>query len=159
MYYARKSKASSSRGPQTDAIRLNPHTQRNIEELLKSMKPTYTRPSSESNMYDGIDSKLKARYDHINDSDFKKAFLEIVVGDIQQNLTKSMLAKSKLIENDDCDLKTLQEHKERIRSPGYQKMLKFREKLPAYKMKREILNLIKRNQVVVISGETGTIFH
>jgi len=34
-------------------------------------------------------------------------------------------------------------------------MAKFRETLPSFKMKKEILTTIARNQVVVISGETG----
>ncbi|XP_048582367.1 ATP-dependent DNA/RNA helicase DHX36 isoform X2 [Nematostella vectensis] len=40
-------------------------------------------------------------------------------------------------------------------STGYNEMQKFREKLPSYQMKKEILGLISTNQVVVISGETG----
>ncbi len=34
-------------------------------------------------------------------------------------------------------------------------MTNARMKLPAFKMQREILNLINGNQVVLISGETG----
>ncbi|XP_059062693.1 putative ATP-dependent RNA helicase DHX57 [Achroia grisella] len=37
----------------------------------------------------------------------------------------------------------------------YNKMMADRRKLPAWKMKNEILNAIKKSQVVVISGETG----
>ncbi|KAK1437647.1 hypothetical protein QVD17_03441 [Tagetes erecta] len=36
-----------------------------------------------------------------------------------------------------------------------QKMLEFRRSLPAYKEKDAILNSISKNQVVIISGETG----
>ncbi|XP_046753641.1 ATP-dependent DNA/RNA helicase DHX36 [Diprion similis] len=152
LYY--KKKSQSSQRP-THAIKLNPHIERKIKNLLESMPSTNFRPVSGTGMYDGIDSKLKARYDHINDSHFKKNFLEIVSGDIQQNLTKSMLAKSKLVQNDTYDKRAIEEHKERVASPGYQKMLKFREKLPAFKMRRQVLELIEKNQVVVISGETG----
>lgn len=35
-------------------------------------------------------------------------------------------------------------------------MLKFRQELPAYKMKQQIIDVIESNQVVVISGETGS---
>ena len=34
-------------------------------------------------------------------------------------------------------------------------MLKCREKLPSYKMRKEIIETVRGNQVVVISGETG----
>ncbi|KAK6183551.1 hypothetical protein SNE40_011010 [Patella caerulea] len=37
----------------------------------------------------------------------------------------------------------------------YQKMLKFRENLPSFKMQDEIIETLARNQVVVIGGETG----
>ncbi|KAK1168498.1 ATP-dependent DNA/RNA helicase DHX36 [Acipenser oxyrinchus oxyrinchus] len=39
--------------------------------------------------------------------------------------------------------------------PKYLEMRRFREKLPSYNMKKELVELIKSNQVVVVSGETG----
>lgn len=38
---------------------------------------------------------------------------------------------------------------------SYANMLRSREKLPTYKMRNEIVQVIRENQVVVISGETG----
>lgn len=46
---------------------------------------------------------------------------------------------------------------EKLESTHYNKMLEFRKKLPAYDKKDEILNLLRNNQVIVISGETGMI--
>ncbi|CAJ1977459.1 unnamed protein product [Sphenostylis stenocarpa] len=40
-------------------------------------------------------------------------------------------------------------------SPEGSRMLEFRRSLPAYKKKEAILSVISRNQVVIISGETG----
>lgn len=40
-------------------------------------------------------------------------------------------------------------------SPEGRKMLEFRSNLPAYKEKEAILSVISKNQVVIISGETG----
>ncbi|CAH1239477.1 DHX36 [Branchiostoma lanceolatum] len=37
----------------------------------------------------------------------------------------------------------------------YRRMQEFREKLPSYNMRQELLQLVHKNQVVVISGETG----
>lgn len=37
----------------------------------------------------------------------------------------------------------------------YLEMLKFREKLPSYSMREELVELIEANRVVVVSGETG----
>lgn len=39
---------------------------------------------------------------------------------------------------------------------GYQKMLETRSRLPAWKMQREIVELIRSNRVVIVSGETGS---
>ncbi|XP_036369202.1 ATP-dependent DNA/RNA helicase DHX36 isoform X3 [Octopus sinensis] len=44
---------------------------------------------------------------------------------------------------------------ERSKSTSYQKMLQFRKKLPSYDMRKELVDKIQNNQVVVISGETG----
>ncbi|XP_061072656.1 ATP-dependent DNA/RNA helicase DHX36 isoform X3 [Conger conger] len=40
-------------------------------------------------------------------------------------------------------------------NPKYTEMLKFREKLPSYKMKEDLVQLVRANQVLVVSGETG----
>uniref|UniRef100_A0A673N6M6 RNA helicase n=1 Tax=Sinocyclocheilus rhinocerous TaxID=307959 RepID=A0A673N6M6_9TELE len=48
--------------------------------------------------------------------------------------------------------KDLQKKKDNAR---YLDMLKFREKLPSYGMREELVRLINANQVLVISGETG----
>ncbi|RXG73116.1 ATP-dependent RNA helicase DHX36, partial [Armadillidium vulgare] len=37
----------------------------------------------------------------------------------------------------------------------YQKMLNFRKRLPCYDKREEVVKLIRENQVVVLSGETG----
>ncbi|XP_051512420.1 ATP-dependent DNA/RNA helicase DHX36-like [Myxocyprinus asiaticus] len=53
----------------------------------------------------------------------------------------------------DEELKNDQQKKRE--NPKYLDMLKFREKLPSYGMKEELVRLIGANQVLVISGETG----
>uniref|UniRef100_F6W6K0 RNA helicase n=1 Tax=Ciona intestinalis TaxID=7719 RepID=F6W6K0_CIOIN len=41
------------------------------------------------------------------------------------------------------------------RSKSHSQMLEFRKKLPTYKMRKELMDMIKSSQVVVVSGETG----
>ncbi|GAA5938485.1 uncharacterized protein JCM15063_005331 [Sporobolomyces koalae] len=41
-------------------------------------------------------------------------------------------------------------------TPGYQKMLDQRKRLPAWSMKEQIVSLIKRERVVIVCGETGS---
>ncbi|XP_057695441.1 ATP-dependent DNA/RNA helicase DHX36 isoform X2 [Corythoichthys intestinalis] len=43
----------------------------------------------------------------------------------------------------------------KISYPKYREMLMFREKLPSYGKKEELVQLINSNQVLVVSGETG----
>lgn len=51
----------------------------------------------------------------------------------------------------------LQRHLEaNARKKGYAEMLAIREKLPAWSMKDEIVDLIANNRVVIVSGETGS---
>ena len=40
-------------------------------------------------------------------------------------------------------------------SQKYKDMITFRKKLPAYEMRDKIIDLVNKNQVTVISGETG----
>ncbi|XP_074534892.1 ATP-dependent DNA/RNA helicase DHX36 [Halichoeres trimaculatus] len=53
---------------------------------------------------------------------------------------------------DDSLMRDLQNKKS---DPKYKEMLKFREKLPSYGKKEELVELINSNRVLVVSGETG----
>lgn len=44
------------------------------------------------------------------------------------------------------------------KNPKYRSMCEKRKKLPSYGKKDEILELIRNNQVILISGETGVLF-
>ncbi|XP_032666503.1 ATP-dependent DNA/RNA helicase DHX36 [Odontomachus brunneus] len=100
-------------------------------------------------------SECENKYYHISDSQFKKKFLEIINGNIQCNLATAMNIPSKLQKNSILDKALQTEFENKQNQSDYKNMLKFRSKLPAYQKKSEILQLIKDNQVVVISGETG----
>ena len=43
----------------------------------------------------------------------------------------------------------------KLKSPKYRAMISKREQLPAYKLRRKVIDGISRNRVVVISGDTG----
>lgn len=45
------------------------------------------------------------------------------------------------------------------KNPKYRSMCAIRKKLPSYKKRDEILELIRNNQVILISGETGVYFN
>lgn len=51
--------------------------------------------------------------------------------------------------------KLLEQHEQIRSSPKFAKMLSQRESLPAWSMRHEIVSVIAKNQVTVISGATG----
>ncbi|XP_072264096.1 ATP-dependent DNA/RNA helicase DHX36 [Pyxicephalus adspersus] len=53
------------------------------------------------------------------------------------------------------DLQLKEELQRKRTNPRYLEMQRFREKLPSYTMKEEIIKVINTSQVTVISGETG----
>eukprot|EP01027_Heterolobosea_sp_BB2_P016280 GEZU01023180.1.p1 GENE.GEZU01023180.1~~GEZU01023180.1.p1 ORF type:complete len:1034 (-),score=423.68 GEZU01023180.1:40-3090(-) len=59
------------------------------------------------------------------------------------------------ITNEDMTLKKQRIIETEFQTEEYKRMLQARERLPAFKKRQEIIDAIKANQVVVISGETG----
>ncbi|XP_020637590.3 ATP-dependent DNA/RNA helicase DHX36 [Pogona vitticeps] len=55
----------------------------------------------------------------------------------------------------DLDQQLKEELKKKRNNSRYIEMQRFREKLPSYGMRKELVNLINSSQVTVISGETG----
>ena len=126
-----------------------------IECLLDTTKFPDAPRAGRDDIFTGMEHCLKERYTHIGDSQFKRKFLEIISGNINENLSRALLVDSKLKRHEELDEKFILEHKERQKSNAYESMLKFRMKLPSFTMREAILDLINKNQVVVISGETG----
>lgn len=151
LYYRDKARAKKT----ARVIKLPQHIQQNIEEVLRNSKGFYDKMYNTQAQAETTNSGLENKYTHIHDSQFKRKFLNIVSGNIHENLTKAVFLKSRLTRDSDLDDKLLDEQKSQTSLQEYENMLKFRMKLPAYKMREEILQVIKENQVVVISGETG----
>ncbi|XP_036441633.1 ATP-dependent DNA/RNA helicase DHX36-like [Colossoma macropomum] len=60
-----------------------------------------------------------------------------------------------LVQKPSLDAELRSDFQAKLENPKYLEMLKFREKLPSYGMREELVNLIEANRVVVVSGETG----
>ncbi|XP_012525529.1 ATP-dependent DNA/RNA helicase DHX36 [Monomorium pharaonis] len=146
LYYRNKNIERQKRDS-AEVLRLSAQTEQRIKIILNNSKSFYN-----SDSYDSPEHKKSPQF---HDMQFKRKFLNIIHGDIQQNLAKAMTTKSKLQRNSDIDRILQQEYREKQKEDAYRNMLKFRTKLPAHKKKSEILQLIDDNQVVVISGETG----
>ncbi|XP_050431299.1 ATP-dependent DNA/RNA helicase DHX36 isoform X2 [Adelges cooleyi] len=95
------------------------------------------------------------RYKKLEDSTFKRKFLDNITGSIEDNLAASVQSNSKLqnVEMRNAALKNELEAKRK--NPKYRSMCEIRKKLPSYSKREEILDLLKNNQVILISGETG----
>ncbi|EFN61923.1 Probable ATP-dependent RNA helicase DHX36 [Camponotus floridanus] len=131
-------------------LRLSPHIEQKIKTILNNSKSFYSSIFDER-----CNSEYDDKYQHIHDSQFKRKFLEIINGNIEHNLVKAISMEVKLQRNSNMDTILLNEYKDKQIQDNYLNMLKFRQKLPVYHKKSEILQLIKDNQVIVISGETG----
>lgn len=49
----------------------------------------------------------------------------------------------------------VQKFSSKLNEPKYQKMLETRQNLPAWKLKNDILNTLEKDQILLVSGETG----
>lgn len=151
LYYRDRNRAKAKHArANSPVLKLSSYLGLRIKATLELTKLSYKLPSE----FDGK-SECENKYHHISDSQFKKKFLEIINGNIQCNLATAMSMASKLQKNSILDKALQTEFENKQNQSDYKDMLKFRSKLPAYQRKSEILQLIKDNQVVVISGETG----
>ncbi|XP_071653417.1 ATP-dependent DNA/RNA helicase DHX36 [Temnothorax longispinosus] len=148
LYYRNKNLERQKRNAQ-EVLRLSPRVEQRIKAILNNSKSFY------NSSYENCKSEHGNKYHQIHDTQFKRKFLDIIYGDMQQNIAKAMNVQSKLQRDSDTDRILQNEYREKQRQDAYRAMLKFRSKLPAYEKKSEILQLVDDNQVVVISGETG----
>lgn len=119
------------------------HVRRNeIRNLLNNIK--------------GFNSNyLSKDMNSVKDSLFKTEFLKIINGTFESKLSDPNL-KKKLFSNDISDTNYYNLYISKMKNnSAYNAMLGKREKLPCFKKKLEIIELVKNNQIVVICGETG----
>ncbi|CAL8147757.1 unnamed protein product [Orchesella dallaii] len=125
-------------------IELSPSKRAKITELLASLE----RHSKASIAGAGA----------INNSDFMKRYRQNVENNVNAAAIRAGLRPGDiagLVRNAELDESLKNELERKQSSPKYQTMMRFREKLPAYQHKDEFLKLMRENQVIVISGETG----
>lgn len=154
LYYRDKAKAKAIQ-EESRVIQLPQHVQQKIQRVLDNSKGFYEKLYNNESQREDSSSRLENKYTHINDSQFKRKFLNIVSGNIQENLAKALLVSPGIEANSKLDQSLLEDYKSKATLPDYGNMMKFRLKLPSYQKRSEILQLIRENQVVVISGETG----
>ena len=89
--------------------------------------------------------------------DFQQRFLEKINVTFEEKLNQSDIVKFK--SDPELDEELYEEiNKKKGHSKHFQKMLDFRQRLPSFKKRKELVDLIENNQMIVISGETGNEF-
>ncbi|XP_023310830.1 ATP-dependent RNA helicase DHX36 [Anoplophora glabripennis] len=91
-------------------------------------------------------------YSFMKDSSFKREFLSLIHGNILDKLKTSC---SNIVQMPVNDEQFLEEYMAKQDKPKYKEMINQRKRLPAFKMKEDLIKIIEGNQVVLISGETG----
>ena len=153
LYY--RDKAREMKQKSTKVIKLSEHVQVQIERVLYNSKGYYEKLYNNAYAEDTLHGTLENKYMHIHDSQFKRKFMNMVSGNLHENLDRALLVKSRLERDSDLDKMLFNEFKVKTATQEYQSMEKIRLKLPAHHKKVDILRLLKTNQVIVISGETG----
>lgn len=113
------------------------------------------RPRSSERRLPTTTQSIEEKYKHIEDSEFKNAFLQNILGSIDERIERSLATVSELKKDEVLDIWLRNNLTEKLESPHYNKMLEFRKTLPAFAKKDDILHLLRNHQVVVVSGETG----
>ncbi|CAF4752164.1 unnamed protein product [Pieris macdunnoughi] len=90
---------------------------------------------------------------------YKYGYQDIITGTFDEKLAEALTQGIQITSYNDGIRKLnhdyYKEYNEMVGKLSYNKMLQFRETLPAYKKKEDILDNIDKSQVLVISGETG----
>ncbi|CAH0564481.1 unnamed protein product [Brassicogethes aeneus] len=120
--------------------------------LLSERRKEEIQRILESNIFENKSKEKATDYSHVEDSVFKRDFLRIIRGNINDILDE---ASSELIPDHRLDEMLYSFNQNKADDFQYKLLLKKRKKLPSFEKRVELLELIEKNQVVVISGETG----
>jgi HrpA-like RNA helicase len=126
--------------------------------FMRTLNTTNNDVKPGPSVCDSHGSSAADRYSHIGESSFKRKFLQNITGNIATNLEHSLLVGTSLAQDKELDELFKMRLLAKQSSKHYQNMMEFRQKLPSFGMRNQILELVEQNQVVVISGETGKIF-
>lgn len=119
-------------------VELDPARQMKIQELIRELEAKEPAMKSE-------ESAFMRRYRQNLFDNALAADGSVIMAESNEELSR--IAALDLSLKEDLEIKQ--------QSQKYKKMISFREKLPAFQHRDELLNLIAKNQVIVISGETG----
>lgn len=135
-YRDQQLKKSKEQEPERLEVSLDPEKRDEIENLLATVASERARENADS------------------DTSFQKSFLSKINVSFEEKINK--VKNVEVAQNPAIDAELYNKLTRKLeRSSRYREMLDFRQKLPSYKKKDEIVQLIEKNQVVVLFGETG----
>lgn len=156
--------SSFSEGPSTSSIYKADEAMETTEKVNVSSEQVTDNIKDKLTKNTGMEQSSQKAGESRRDSlrgagDYKYGYEDIITGTFEEKLEKC-LSEGITISmenhlNDKLNDTLYEEYKTMIQSKGYKNMKSFREILPAYKKSKDILNAINKNQVIVISGETG----
>ncbi|NWU82636.1 DHX36 helicase, partial [Onychorhynchus coronatus] len=157
LWYARKQgqKSRDTDRQQRAVVRMDERREEQIVQLLNSVQAKNDKEEESMSWWFGDEESPTEQPVKVK-SDAEKA-------PVRQRpaLEKTSLDRDVeyLFEKNEQDADLDEQLKEDLRKkrsdPRYMEMQRFREKLPSYGMRQELVNLINNNRVTVISGETG----
>jgi HrpA-like RNA helicase len=125
-------------------VKLEPSRQERITNMLQSIANTNEFGSK------------KVKMEDITESEFKQRFLKNLEGNIRSNSQLPGLVFDQMVQDTELDEKLKKEHERKKNCDfAFMKMQQERAKLPAAEKCEEVVEAVKKNQVIVISGETG----
>ncbi|XP_075124871.1 ATP-dependent DNA/RNA helicase DHX36 [Leptodactylus fuscus] len=164
MWYARRQGQKSKEKERLEraVVRMDESREQHITRLLNTVqaqsKDVKSEPSSEESWWASENERnlaapqIKLPEDIVKDA-WDDDEEEVEEKEEEKTFSESCYGQNRV--NAALDRQLKEELQEKRNDYRYLDMQKFREKLPSYHMKEEIIKLIHGNQVTVISGETG----
>ncbi|KAK9888070.1 hypothetical protein WA026_000345 [Henosepilachna vigintioctopunctata] len=94
--------------------------------------------------------RLPNSYDEIEDSQFKRDFLQNINGKLEDHIPSLRCMDNPCFDNELFD-----DLQSKHQKPSFKQMLAIRSSLPVFKMRSTIILMVQSSQVMLISGETG----
>ncbi|NWH73734.1 DHX36 helicase, partial [Piaya cayana] len=156
LWYARKQghKSKETDRQQRAVVRMDERREEQIVQLLNTVQTKTEKDQEAMSWWSGdeegpeqpVKVKPEAEKAPVRQRPvLKKTFLD---RDVEYLFEKNE-------QDTDLDEQLKEDLRKKKSDPRYIEMQRFREKLPSYRMRQELVNLINNNRVTVISGETG----
>ncbi|NXA66531.1 DHX36 helicase, partial [Mohoua ochrocephala] len=158
LWYARKQgqKSRDADRQQRAVVRMDERREEQIVQLLNSVQTKPDKEQEAMSWWSGDEEGPSPEQPAKVKSDAEKAPVRQIPAFEKTSLDYEVEYLCEKTEQDaDLDERLKEDLMKKRSDPRYIEMQRFREKLPSYGMREELVQLINNNRVTVISGETG----